>query len=269
MNDRFRDASYSWLRQGATWRSLRGGRRNLVLVPIHFGLRSSHHKVCHYSEDSRLVRAICRPTGAWPNREGVRSHNARHRLAYRKIHVCSFHWCRSRSGRPRRSASTPRPIFLYRVRLPCQWSSSHWTASQPRPVDKQVLSVRPLASPSMEVSRVPFRRFRGGTKDSDEEPSPLHHSWDDSPVSVRRDGRCRFIDWPCRDSRTLWQLGTTTREGLPGRAVSEMSREDFVRSARAADVVVTHAGIGTLLDLLDMGIYPVSYPPGAQIEPSM
>jgi UDP-N-acetylglucosamine transferase subunit ALG13 len=62
------------------------------------------------------------------------------------------------------------------------------------------------------------------------------------------------------DDRTVWQLGTTTREGLPGTAVSELSRGDFDDCARTADVVVTHAGIGTVLDLLDMGVYPVVVP---------
>lgn len=62
------------------------------------------------------------------------------------------------------------------------------------------------------------------------------------------------------DDRTVWQLGTTTREGLPGTAVSELSRDDFEQCARSADVVVTHAGIGALLDLLDLGIYPVVVP---------
>lgn len=62
------------------------------------------------------------------------------------------------------------------------------------------------------------------------------------------------------DDRTVWQLGNTSREGLPGTAVSELSRDDFEQCARAADVVVTHAGIGTLLDLFDMGVYPVVVP---------
>jgi UDP-N-acetylglucosamine transferase subunit ALG13 len=62
------------------------------------------------------------------------------------------------------------------------------------------------------------------------------------------------------DDRTVWQLGPTARDGLPGTAVSEMSRDDFEQNARAADVVITHAGIGNLLDLLDLGVYPVVVP---------
>jgi UDP-N-acetylglucosamine--N-acetylmuramyl-(pentapeptide) pyrophosphoryl-undecaprenol N-acetylglucosamine transferase len=38
---------------------------------------------------------------------------------------------------------------------------------------------------------------------------------------------------------------------------SYMSPVEFSSAARDADVVVTHAGVGTLLELLGMGIYPV------------
>ncbi|PEG43225.1 glycosyl transferase [Mycolicibacterium agri] len=62
------------------------------------------------------------------------------------------------------------------------------------------------------------------------------------------------------DSRTVWQLGTTTREGLPGNAVSQMGGAEFERCARIADVVITHAGVGTIMHLLDMGIFPVVVP---------
>lgn len=57
---------------------------------------------------------------------------------------------------------------------------------------------------------------------------------------------------------TVWQLGHTTREDLPGHAVLQMNADDFDRAAREADVVVTHAGVGTILGLLEMGIYPVA-----------
>jgi UDP-N-acetylglucosamine transferase subunit ALG13 len=62
------------------------------------------------------------------------------------------------------------------------------------------------------------------------------------------------------DDRTVWQLGATTRRLLPGKAVSQMCGSEFVREARAADVVVTHAGVGTIMHLVEMGIYPVVVP---------
>jgi UDP-N-acetylglucosamine transferase subunit ALG13 len=62
------------------------------------------------------------------------------------------------------------------------------------------------------------------------------------------------------DSRTVWQLGATKRAGLPGTAVSQLSASEFDQSCRAADVVITHAGVGTLMNLFDMGISPVVAP---------
>ncbi len=59
---------------------------------------------------------------------------------------------------------------------------------------------------------------------------------------------------------TVWQLGITTREGLPGRAVSQMGGSEFEQCAREADVVITHAGVGSLMTLFDLGIYPVVVP---------
>lgn len=62
------------------------------------------------------------------------------------------------------------------------------------------------------------------------------------------------------DSRTVWQLGATTRSDLPGTAVSHLSASEFDQSCRDAGVVVTHAGVGTLMNLFDMGISPVVAP---------
>ncbi|QIG38547.1 glycosyltransferase [Microbacterium sp. 4R-513] len=57
---------------------------------------------------------------------------------------------------------------------------------------------------------------------------------------------------------TVWQLGDTTRtDALPGEVFSYLSPSEFSAAAREADVVVTHAGVGTLLELLSMGAYPV------------
>ena len=56
---------------------------------------------------------------------------------------------------------------------------------------------------------------------------------------------------------TVWQLGCTTVEGLPGQVFAEVAGEEFERRAREADVVVTHAGVGTVMQLLEWGVHPV------------
>lgn len=59
------------------------------------------------------------------------------------------------------------------------------------------------------------------------------------------------------DDRTIWQLGCTTRASLPGHAVSTMDTDTFNDAVRKADVVISHAGAGTLLQLLESGVHPV------------
>lgn len=62
------------------------------------------------------------------------------------------------------------------------------------------------------------------------------------------------------DEHTVWQLGETTRTDLPGRAETQIPAAEFDRLATEADVVITHAGVGTVLALLEMGIHPVVVP---------
>jgi len=62
------------------------------------------------------------------------------------------------------------------------------------------------------------------------------------------------------DARTVWQLGATTRDDLPGRSVTTMSAQEFRACAQEADVVITHAGVGTAIDLLADGVYPLVVP---------
>ncbi|MBD8207666.1 glycosyltransferase [Microbacterium sp. CFBP 8790] len=62
------------------------------------------------------------------------------------------------------------------------------------------------------------------------------------------------------DERTVWQIGETSRSDLPGMVNQYMSADDFTLACANADVVVTHAGVGTILALLDAGVFPVVVP---------
>jgi len=62
------------------------------------------------------------------------------------------------------------------------------------------------------------------------------------------------------DQNTIWNLGATSRRHLPGAVRGLMNGPEFTEAAKLADVVVTHAGVGTIISLLEMGIYPVVLP---------
>ena len=57
-----------------------------------------------------------------------------------------------------------------------------------------------------------------------------------------------------------WQLGCTTREGLPGVTCQTIANEEMIEIAKKCDVVVSHGGIGTILDLISLGIRPIVLP---------
>jgi len=54
-----------------------------------------------------------------------------------------------------------------------------------------------------------------------------------------------------------WQLGATTRSGLPGRVVGQVSPREIEAMSRDADVVVTHSGVGSVLQQFSVGNSPV------------
>ncbi len=67
-----------------------------------------------------------------------------------------------------------------------------------------------------------------------------------------------FLATGMANERTVWQLGETHRtDALPGTVHDYLSPDEFARAAAEADVVISHAGVGTLLELLGMGIFPV------------
>jgi UDP-N-acetylglucosamine--N-acetylmuramyl-(pentapeptide) pyrophosphoryl-undecaprenol N-acetylglucosamine transferase len=53
------------------------------------------------------------------------------------------------------------------------------------------------------------------------------------------------------DAELVWQLGTTERSDLPGRITLEMSSAEFEAAVKQSDLVITHAGVGTIMGLLD------------------
>jgi UDP-N-acetylglucosamine transferase subunit ALG13 len=54
-----------------------------------------------------------------------------------------------------------------------------------------------------------------------------------------------------------WQLGATTRTGLPGRVVAQVSPQEMETMSREADVVVAHSGVGSVLQQFYVGKSPV------------
>lgn len=57
--------------------------------------------------------------------------------------------------------------------------------------------------------------------------------------------------------QAVWQVGVTRRDDLRGDVFEEMSSSDFDKAAKAADIVISHAGVGTLMRLFELGISPI------------
>lgn len=55
----------------------------------------------------------------------------------------------------------------------------------------------------------------------------------------------------------VWQLGASMRDGLPGRTVGQVSPQEMEHLSLAADVVVTHCGVSSILQQFGVGKSPV------------
>lgn len=63
------------------------------------------------------------------------------------------------------------------------------------------------------------------------------------------------------DVEVVWQLGATVPlPGMRGRVHAQMAPEEFAAETKRADVVVTHSGVGTVISLIEDGIFPVVIP---------
>ncbi|MBO0908159.1 glycosyltransferase [Arthrobacter sunyaminii] len=58
----------------------------------------------------------------------------------------------------------------------------------------------------------------------------------------------------------VWQLGETDRHGLPGESFRSLTSEQFDSNVQWADVVVTHAGVGSAMRILELGKAPYMVP---------
>jgi len=71
----------------------------------------------------------------------------------------------------------------------------------------------------------------------------------------------RAVDAVVRDlpdgCSVTWQLGATTRDDLPGVVHGELAWADMNRLIQESDVLVCHAGVGSVLQALDNGAVPV------------
>ncbi|MGV9714549.1 glycosyltransferase [Rhodococcus pyridinivorans] len=57
-----------------------------------------------------------------------------------------------------------------------------------------------------------------------------------------------------------WQTGVTERTDLPGDVHDTVTAEMFERFVKESDVVVSHAGVGSAMQILDLGKCPVLVP---------
>jgi UDP-N-acetylglucosamine transferase subunit ALG13 len=63
------------------------------------------------------------------------------------------------------------------------------------------------------------------------------------------------------DVDVVWQLGATQApHGLRGEVHQQMSAADFAAEAHRADVVITHSGVGSVIGLIESGIFPIVVP---------
>ena len=58
----------------------------------------------------------------------------------------------------------------------------------------------------------------------------------------------------------VWQVGNLESAIKSGQVHKEMTDAEFSKNIRSADVVISHAGVGSILNTLDAGRYPILIP---------
>jgi len=69
-----------------------------------------------------------------------------------------------------------------------------------------------------------------------------------------------ILDVAPNDVTLTWQLGETGRDDLPGVVNRLIDADSFDEAISQADVVITHAGVGSALRILELGKMPIMVP---------
>lgn len=65
------------------------------------------------------------------------------------------------------------------------------------------------------------------------------------------------------DCEVVWQVLDASVDGLPGRVVEELGSDAFRAELESADIVISHAGTGSALTALELGLCPILIPRSA------
>lgn len=61
-------------------------------------------------------------------------------------------------------------------------------------------------------------------------------------------------------ANVIWQVGCTARSDLPGEVFDYLTASEMRSALSGSDVVISHAGVGSVLDAFDAGVSPVLIP---------
>lgn len=68
------------------------------------------------------------------------------------------------------------------------------------------------------------------------------------------------------EDEVYWQVGFTNREDLPGKTFQTIPNLEMLKIAKECDVVISHCGIGSILDMISSGIRPLVLPRDASLN---
>lgn len=74
------------------------------------------------------------------------------------------------------------------------------------------------------------------------------------------DAIMKMISSMPRTPRVIWQLGATSRSDLPGEVHDLLSASEFDEAVLSSDVCISHSGVGSAMQVMDLGRAPLLVP---------